>query len=146
MDRKTLQSALAAGQQAWPSVELDAEVFGRHLSRVVGASQQRAWLANATDLYLACAYLLGSAGAREALEQGFGPALLELIVQVSPEPPFAAAVFTALHEKLRGPRSLFASYDGRGPLLAMLSLLTARVAVNTLRLQGPRSAPPRLAN
>jgi hypothetical protein len=146
MDRKTLESALVAGQQAWPGVELDAEVFGRHLSRVVGASPERAWLANAADLYLACAYLLGRAGAREALEQRFRPELLELIVQVSPEPPFAAAVFTALHERLRGPRSLFAAYTGRGPLLAMLSLLTARVAVNTLQLQRPRSAPPSLAN
>jgi hypothetical protein len=145
MDRKTLESAMAVGQRAWPGVELDAQVFGKHLSRVAGASPERAWLANAADLYLACAYLLGSAGAREALERGFGPALLELIVQVSPEPPFAAAVFTALHEKLREPRSLFAGYDGRGPLLPMLSLLTARVAVNTLRLQGPRSAPS-LAN
>jgi hypothetical protein len=146
MDRKTLERAVAAGQQAWPGIDLDADVFGRHLSRVVGASPERAWLANAADLYLACAYMLDSSGAREALEQRFRPELLELIEQVSKEPPFAAGVFTALYARLLGPRSLLASYNGRGPLIAPLSLLTARVAVNALRLHKPRSAPPSLAN
>lgn len=146
MDRKTLDEALAAGRLASPGIELDAEVFGAHLSRVVGDGPERAWLQHAADLYLACAYTVRSAGVREALEQRYRPALLAVIEQVGGQPAFAEAVFEALHEKLLGPATPLARYQGRHPLIGWLSMLAARVAMNTLRLNARRSDPANLPN
>ncbi|MDY7233115.1 sigma-70 family RNA polymerase sigma factor [Hyalangium rubrum] len=120
----------AAGQAQWPTVSLTPESFVRHLSRHLpeGSLEVLRQLQGA-DLYLACACAKGEHQALLAFEQH----ILQKVPARLGQLPASTVdeVLQVLRQRLllgRGetpPR--IADYSGRGPLLAWVRIIAARI-------------------
>lgn len=129
----------AAGQAQWPSVPLSPERFVKHLARHMPEGSGEALRSlHAADLYLACACSDGEPRGLHAFEQH--------ILQRVPSRLGQLADFTVddvlqeLRQRLlvgRGdapPR--IADYSGRGPLLAWVRIIAARIVGELANQQG----------
>ncbi|HVG57312.1 MAG TPA: sigma-70 family RNA polymerase sigma factor [Hyalangium sp.] len=134
-----LRGHYTAGQAQWHSVPLEPERFVRHLARHLpaGAEDSLRQLFGA-DLYLACACAEGEPRALHAFEQHLlqrVPSHLGQLSQASVDD-----VLQELRQRLllgRGetpPR--IADYSGRGPLLAWVRIIAARIAGELANQQG----------
>jgi RNA polymerase sigma-70 factor, ECF subfamily len=134
-----LQAHFAAGKAQWPTVPLGPERFMKHLARHLPEGSGEALRTfHAADLYLACACAEGHSFALHAFEQH--------ILQRVPHRLGQLAEFTVddvlqeLRQRLlvgRGdapPR--IADYSGRGPLLAWVRIIAARIVGELANQQG----------
>lgn len=134
-----LRGHYAAGQAQWHSVPLGPERFVRHLARHLpeGSGDALRQLHGA-DLYLACACAQGEPRALRAFDQHIlqrVPPRLGQLSQTTVED-----VLQELRQRLllaRGdipPR--IADYSGRGPLLAWVRIIAARIVGELAHQQG----------
>jgi RNA polymerase sigma-70 factor (ECF subfamily) len=134
-----LRGHYAAGQAQWHSVPLGPERFVRHLARHLpeGAEDSLRQLHGA-DLYLACACAEGEPRALRAFEQHILQRVPPRLGQLSQAT--VDDVLQELRQRLllrRGeapPR--IADYSGRGPLLAWVRIIAARIAGELAHQQG----------
>ncbi|EPX64677.1 putative DNA-binding regulatory protein [Cystobacter fuscus DSM 2262] len=145
-----LAGHLSAGEGAWPTVKLTPESFLRHLARHLpapGAPEDALRQLHAADLYLACACAEGEPQALLAFEQHV---LRKVPARLGSLP---AATLDEVLQMLRqrlllgvgGAPPRIADYAGRGPLLAWVRIVAARM-VGAMSSQNGRqelfSEPP----
>jgi RNA polymerase sigma-70 factor (ECF subfamily) len=134
-----LREHWAAARARWPSVPLAVERFVRHLARHLpeGSGEALRQL-HVSDLYVACACAEGERLALQAFEEHIlrkVPSRLGSLPESSVD-----EVLQVLRERLllgRGdtpPR--IADYSGRGPLLAWVRIIAARIASDLASQQG----------
>lgn len=117
-------------------MDLDAEVFARHLAALAHQGQPPPERA-AGDLYLACACAQGVPAALEAFETAFGAMLKRAVARVDSSDAFVSDAMQALREHLlvgesdEPPR--IASYGGRSALGTWLKIVAVRRAMNLRR-------------
>jgi RNA polymerase sigma-70 factor, ECF subfamily len=129
------EQAFADGARAWPTVQLEPEVFARYL-----ADRSDAAPAHVSDMYLACAALEGKREAHAEFEKHFIANVQTYIARVSVE----RAVVDEVQQQLRMQLLLgdtekkpkLREYAGRGPLGAWLRMVAVRTALNHLRSVG----------
>src|SRR5579871_4696812 len=100
---RRLEAMLQAGRQAWPGLDVGAEVFGRYVTeRVASALDPIAAMEalEAQDLYLACACAQGLAEAIGAFERSILPVVTAGVRRIDPSPAFLDEVQQQLREKL----------------------------------------------
>lgn len=123
----------------WPSIPLAPERFLRHLARHLpeGSGEVPSPL-HAADLYLACACAEGDRQALQAFEQHIlrrVPSRLGALPEATVD-----EVLQVLRERLllgRGDTpARIADYSGRGPLLAWVRIIAARIAGELANQQG----------
>jgi hypothetical protein len=68
MDNDSLTRAFAAGQAAWPGVQVELETFRAHCRRVLGEAPPSTWQRFGADLFLCCGCAQGEAAATRALD------------------------------------------------------------------------------
>lgn len=133
-----LRQHYAAGQAQWPTVPLEPERFVQHLARHLPEDAGDLRQLHGADLYLACACAEGELQALHAFEQHILQRVPPRLGQLS-----AATVDDVLQELRqrlllsRGeapPR--IADYSGRGPLLAWVRIIGARIAGELANQQG----------
>jgi RNA polymerase sigma-70 factor (ECF subfamily) len=119
-----------AGQTQWPSVRLGQERFVKHLARHLPEGGEKALRAlHAADLYLACACSEGEPLALHTFEQHVLQRVPHRLGQLAAST--VDDVLQELRQRLlvgRGdapPR--IADYSGRGPLLAWVRIIAARI-------------------
>jgi RNA polymerase sigma-70 factor (ECF subfamily) len=128
----TLGRLVAEARAAWPSVDLPAPVFVRHLAERVGDAP----LANvrAADLYLACACANGLGAALEALETRYLSKMGAYLSRLEGRPEIIDEVQQVLRERLLvgapGRPGRIADYQGRSALETWLRAAAARAAMN----------------
>ncbi len=134
-----LRTHYAAGQAQWPSVPLGPERFMRHLARHLPEGSGEALRPlHGADLYLACACAESEPRALHAFEEH----VLQRVPPRLGQLPEATVddVLQELRQRLllgRGdapPR--IADYSGRGPLLAWVRIIAARIAGELAHQQG----------
>jgi RNA polymerase sigma-70 factor (ECF subfamily) len=126
-----LREHWAAGQARWPGIALSPEHYLRHLGRHIprGSAEALRQLQGA-DLYLACACAQKDRLALQAFEQH----ILRRVASRLGSLPEATMdeVLQALRERLLVGQgevpARIAEYSGRGPLLAWVRIIGARVA------------------
>jgi RNA polymerase sigma-70 factor (ECF subfamily) len=133
-----------AGQAAFPAVRVDEAVFAGYLGeRRSPGDTALPPPSLASDLYLACACVLGAKGAHAAFMRCFSPVIMGAAASVGRSSAFAEDVHQSVLEALFcAPRSgtpKIARYAGRAPLPAFLCTVATRVAIDQLRPKG--SAP-----
>jgi RNA polymerase sigma-70 factor (ECF subfamily) len=134
-----LRGLYSAGQAKWPSVPLGPERFVRHLARhLPDGSQDVLRQLHAADLYLACACAEGEPLALQAFEQHI---LQRVPSRLGPLPESTMdEVLQEVRQRLllgRGdtpPR--IADYSARGPLLAWVRIIAARIVGELSSQQG----------
>lgn len=134
-----LSGLYAAGKAKWPSVPLGPERFVRHLARhLPDGSLDVIRQLHAADLYLACACAEGEPLALQAFEQHI---LQRVPSRLGPLPESTLdEVLQEVRQRLllgRGdtpPR--IADYSARGPLLAWVRIIAARIAGELASQQG----------
>ncbi len=132
---KALRDMWQAGQTAWPTVHLPAEVFVAHVAeRVVGGVEVLVALAiiHASDLYLACACTHADPVAVDAFQKHFIFRVIPPGKQVSTgwSDDVRQIVCERLIVAAPGAQPRIAQYTGRGPLLAWVRTAAARTTVN----------------
>jgi RNA polymerase sigma-70 factor, ECF subfamily len=128
-------------RNAFPSVELDPEIFVRYLAERIPSDTEDPAAAlegmQTTDLFLACACAEGSPTALAALDQLVQQCVTEGVRRLDSSHAFAADVAQALRERLLvGPSPKIRSYSGSGPLGHWLRASAFRAAVDLLRAAG----------
>jgi RNA polymerase sigma-70 factor (ECF subfamily) len=124
------------GQQRWPAIVLSSTELAEHVRARVPSEETWATL-HAEDLYLACACVLGRAGAPEAFTAAYGDSLLRFCRRVEPGAEAARdraqelMVHLLVGDGQGGPK--LASYSGRGPLAAWLRMVVTRRSLNSAR-------------
>lgn len=130
-----LSEHLAAARADWPGVEVSGADFAVYLAERVpddGAPAAALTAMRTSDLYLACACVLGARGSAEAIERAVIPAVIKAIARVDASPDFLDDVVAQLRAKLlvrdgeQAPR--IARYLGRGPLSAFAQVMALRIA------------------
>jgi RNA polymerase sigma-70 factor (ECF subfamily) len=140
----SLVRLLADARQIWPSVDVPAETFVRHLAeRIPAQADASAALASmhAADLYLACGCTLGNPAALAAFERDFMSQVVAYLSRQDTMPGFTDEVKQILRMRLLvadgalSPR--IGGYNGRGPLGAWLRIATVRAAIDLRRQNNP---------
>lgn len=139
-----LRRAWEKGHGAWPQVPLPAEVFMRHLARLLPGDSEAPSCSELLgqlaleDLYLACACVHGVSEATEVLEHDYLAKLPALIAHLKLPAPALEDLcqMVRIHLLLGTPESgpRLAEYTGRGALLSWMRVIAARMAL--------RLAPP----
>ncbi len=121
---------LRAAQAAWPSIQLDADVFYRYLDERPSADA-------AVELYLACACARGDHAALQVFEASYGPDIRQALSRMRASPEVVDEVVQLLRQKLfvgeNGKRPRIAEYAGRGDLRSWLRVSAVRTALSYLR-------------
>jgi RNA polymerase sigma-70 factor (ECF subfamily) len=135
-----LTEHLAAARADWPGVHVSGADFAVYLAERVpddGAPAEALTAMRTSDLYLACACVLGARGAAEAIERAVIPAVIKAVARVDGSPDFLDDVVAQLRAKLlvsdgdQAPR--IARYLGRGPLSAFAQVMALRLAQSIKR-------------
>ncbi|GAC1594211.1 MAG: hypothetical protein NVS3B20_18800 [Polyangiales bacterium] len=135
-----LATILEDAQRAWPTIALSPDHFFPYLgARLETPSEGSAWDAlgalRTSDLYLACACVMGVSGAASALEATFFGDLTLSLRSFSPE--IIDDVKQILREDLLMARGAcppkLAEYRGRGDLRAWLRVVATRIALKQIR-------------
>jgi RNA polymerase sigma-70 factor (ECF subfamily) len=135
------------GRRAWPTVDIDPLVWGRHLAGVVqaGGTLTGAELGrlHAEDFYLACGCALGKADALAAFDRSFLAQVPVLLGHMRLPNGRVEEVGQVLREKLlvgTGDRpGRIGLYAGQGSLLAWLRITAVRTALNLGSLQDEKA-------
>ncbi|MDY7225072.1 sigma-70 family RNA polymerase sigma factor [Hyalangium rubrum] len=140
-----LRGAWETGQSPWPGVLVPAEVFVRHLARLLPEVSDAPSLSETLgqltleDLYLACACVHGVPDATDVLERNYLARLPAVLAYLRLPSPLLedlcqmVRIHLLLGTSESGPR--LADYTGRGALLSWMRVIAARMA---LRL-GPQA-------
>lgn len=134
-----LRAHHAAGQAQWPTVALSPERFVKHLARHMPEGPGEALRTfHAADLYLACACAEGEPRALQAFEQHILQRVPSRLGQLS---DFTVDdVLQELRQRLLvgrgGALPRIADYSGRGPLLAWVRIIGARIVGELAHQQG----------
>jgi RNA polymerase sigma-70 factor (ECF subfamily) len=123
----------------WPGVEIRAADFERYVAERLPAPLQLEAIdqLNASDLYLACACVLGAPGALVSFERGFLVHVPRFIARLDGSHTIAEEVRQTLRERLfvgsaEAPARLV-GYQGRGPLMGWVRVAAVRCALDLLR-------------
>lgn len=131
----TLDDALRKGREAWPTIQVDADRFRRHLEAHRGEAGEGGL--HHADVYLAIGCAAGDAASLAAFEQHHGPEVGRSLARLRLHGPAAAEIQQRLRHKLfvadRGAEPRILGYSGRGPLRAWLRALVAHEALSELR-------------
>ncbi len=145
-----LQRLLEAGRATWPTVDLEANEFVRHLARHLAEEPNIQAALHATrgpDLYLACACALGNANAVTLFERDFirhvRPAVARMGLSKAPLDDVKQLVRQKLLVGEGGPPKI-STYAGRGPLDTWVRVVAVRSALTFLR-SPDNGAPNHLA-
>jgi RNA polymerase sigma-70 factor, ECF subfamily len=133
---ETLEAMHRLGREAWPTVELSADDFARHLATLAGHSLTVAWLSGrpAADLYLACACTRRQPAALAAFDDHCLSHVKSFLTAMRPDAAFVDECRQLLREKLFvGATPKIAEYTGRGTLIGWLRVVTVRTALNAKR-------------
>lgn len=133
----SVRELYALGRRAWPTLALDVERFGAWLAPRLGPEVDIAKLA-AADLYLACACLLGVAGAAEAFVSGPLAATERHVSGILKTPEARQELLQDMSVLLLatgndGAPPRLSQYSGRGPLAVWLRMTATRRALNVGR-------------
>lgn len=116
------------GSEAWPSVEVDAAAFERHLARL-NPSPER-W----PDTYLAFACGVGDARALQHFEEHFLSRVGAAVAPIDSAPSFADEIRQALRARLlAGQPAQISSYQARGSLAGWVLVAATRLAIDAVR-------------
>src|ERR1700722_1292102 len=96
---ETLDAVYRAGRAAWPSIALDAATFAEHFALHAIPCDDRA-LANAADLYLACACARNVPEATRALDDVLTGSVVGAVARVDPGTSFVDEVLQILRVRL----------------------------------------------
>jgi RNA polymerase sigma-70 factor (ECF subfamily) len=128
-----------ASRAEWPGVEISAADFQRYVAERLPAPLEIAALdqLNATDLYLACACVLGVPGALASFERAFLAHVARFVARLDGSHAVVEEVRQTLRERLfvgsaDAPARLV-GYQGRGPLLGWVRVAAIRCALDLLR-------------
>jgi RNA polymerase sigma-70 factor (ECF subfamily) len=132
-----MEQAWEAGRSVWPGVTLDRKRFGEFIASRELTSEMLA--DRASDLYIACACLEGTAGAAEAFRARYLGNLRAYLgtLAAGRDDDFVAEVGQRLAEKLlvgdkdQPPR--LSAYAGRGPLEGWVRMAAMRTALDLVR-------------
>ncbi len=138
------------GVERWPTVELEAAEFARHLAERVKLEQgadsdplEALAALRAADLYLACACLRDDQAAISAFCETLLPGVRASLARFG-SPPLSDEMCQKLTIKLFVPREgkppTIAKYNGRGSLQAWVNVIAVRDTYTHLRL-APREQP-----
>jgi RNA polymerase sigma-70 factor (ECF subfamily) len=132
-----LGAILLAGGAIWPD-------FGLTLDDLQGYAETTALaesaLQHAPDVVLVCACLKGVGAAVSALDRMIRENAPIFLKRIDRDPEFAREICQRLQERLlRGKPPRLATYNGSGPLLNWLRVMTVRLAVDVKRAQPPVS-------
>jgi RNA polymerase sigma-70 factor (ECF subfamily) len=142
-----IKDAFICGRSAFPTIQPDEESFARHLARAVARKADGATLATLAiaDLYLACACLLGIAGAAETLVALHGPAIRRRVKRVVGRANGEEIVQQILFDLLVGSESSrpeLTDYSGRAPLTRWLEVIAHRAAIHWQRTERAQAQLP----
>ncbi|NTX04458.1 RNA polymerase subunit sigma-70 [Myxococcus sp. CA040A] len=135
-----LERHVASAREAWPELALDIPTFLRHMARHLPAENAPEVLRqlHASDLYLACACAAGE----ESALRGFERHVLRRIperIHTLPRDVVDEALQQLREQLLLGRADTparIASYSGRGPLLAWVTISAARLAAGLANREG----------
>lgn len=142
VDERALAEIWQAARAAWPTVELDAEVFGAYLARRLPDRASPAALTQlrTTDLYLACACSMGDPHAIAAFEQHCLRGLDRVLAAMR----LSADVVAEVKQRVRcralvgdGAPPRIAEFTGRGGLRGWVRVIAVREALRMLRSRQP---------
>ena len=142
-----LRDLWEAGQDAWPDITLDVDLFMEYLAARIPAEADAEKILlglKAGDLYLVCAILQGDAVALAAFETHFFPAIEAALRRRDPSGALVEDVKQLLCQKLlvgdgvRSPK--ISLYGGRGDLRSWISVTAVREAIDLLR-KGNKEQP-----
>jgi len=137
-----LKQVLCAARSAWPEIVISDQVFFEFLANKLAPGQDLLALLpslHTSDLYLACACLLGDAKAMDAIERHYLSQLGASALSVNANSGFVDELKQTLRERVfvarpnESPR--LSSYSGRGPLAGWLRMVAARLAVDLRKKQ-----------
>ncbi len=134
-----LEAAVREGREAWPGVELPAEVFAAHLGAVISDEMDMVEALDelrTADLYLACACGRGDAAALRFFESQVMPRAAAAVARVDAQSQFVDDVCADLRVRLlvkdkRTPDIM--AYIGRGPLAHWVQVAAMRAATSRKR-------------
>jgi RNA polymerase sigma-70 factor (ECF subfamily) len=128
-----------ASRASWPGVEVSAAAFQSYIADRLPAPIEIAAIdqLSASDLYLACACVLGAPGALASFERGFLVHVARFVARLDGSHAVAEEVRQTLRERLfvgsaDSPARLV-GYQGRGPLLGWVRVAALRCALDLLR-------------
>lgn len=131
----SFEDALRKGRDAWPTIQVDADRFRRHIESRRGEASGDGL--HDTDLYLAIGCAAGDAASLAAFERYLGPEVGRALGRLRLHGPAAAEIHQRLRHKLfvaePGAEPRILAYSGRGPLRAWLRALVAHEALSELR-------------
>lgn len=130
--------AFVAGKQAWPSLDLPIEEFGKFIQeRPVAPAAPEPIV---QDLFLACACSTGVRNALTCFRQEFLPVTIATVRSFDPSPQFAEEIYQLLSETLFVKRpsgvTKIEQYTGQGRLAGFV-----RTAVRRIALRQSANAP-----
>jgi RNA polymerase sigma-70 factor (ECF subfamily) len=137
-----LKQVVCLARAAWPEIALSDQVFFDFLAQKIAPGQDLLALLpslHTSDLYLACACLLGDAKAMDAIERHYLSQLGASSLAVDAHSGFLEELKQTLRERVfvarPGEPPRLSSYNGRGPLAGWLRMVAARLAVDLRKKQ-----------
>ncbi len=135
---ETIETLHARGSTAWPAFSLSVDELAAHVrarwTEAALAKDGERLLANAADLYLACACARGVPAALAAFEEAHLAQLESYVARVGRTPEFLDEVRQALRTRLFAPGKLkIGEYTGRGPLGAWVRVVALGTAIDARR-------------
>jgi RNA polymerase sigma-70 factor (ECF subfamily) len=138
---ETLATFLQEGREAWPGIDIPPEAFARHLADAATRASADNPIdvlsrLRGSDLYLACACVLGDAAAIASFEEEIIPQILPAIRSQGASDPAVDETCQQLREYLfvaRGEgRAGIANYAGLGQLRSWVRSIAVRTAMKIL--------------
>jgi RNA polymerase sigma-70 factor (ECF subfamily) len=132
---RDLGAILRAGGAAWPDFQLTLDDLQGYAATTALADSA---LQNAPDVVLVCGCLKGIAAAVSALDRTIRENVPMFLKRIDRDPEFASDICQRLQERLlRGQPPRLATYNGSGPLMNWLRVMTVRLGVDVKRAQPP---------
>ena len=132
-----LDAILIAGSANWAGFRLTLADLKDHAATTALADSA---LQNAADVVLVCACLKGIDAAVSALDRTIRENVPVFLRRIDRDPEFVNDICQRLQERLHsGQPPRLATYNGSGPLLNWLRVMTVRLAVDAKRAQPPLS-------
>jgi RNA polymerase sigma-70 factor (ECF subfamily) len=129
LERARLLACHAAGQQAWPGVELSFELFAAHIERLdvdEGSCERQG-----SELYLVAAVLAGNGRALAVLDREYVRAAGAMAARLDRSAAFRDEVEQQLRVRLvTGPEPRLALYRGISGLIEWMRVAAWRIAVD----------------
>lgn len=128
---KDRRSAFAKAQLFWPFIELDFEVFEKHLDSL---GWTESLPPESKSLYLCLACARGHDPACHELDRRYLKTLRTTLARVVRDPDMVEETLQVVRARLlTGPNARISSYRGQGPLETWLRVVATRIALDELR-------------